>query len=192
MSNHNARIRWGLLMFLAGAWLGPVGAATAAEAGAYAIQAGDVLAVSVWKEPDLQSEVLVRPDGGFSFPLAGNIDAHGKSVDDLQAELVERIGKYIPDPVVTVAVREVAGNQVYVLGKVNRPGSFNVRRPVDVMQALSIAGGTSTFAEVNNIRVLRRTNGSLTAIPFRYSDMEDGTNLNQNIVLQSGDVVVVP
>lgn len=165
-----------------------------APAGApYTVKPGDVLDVSVWKEPDLQREVLVRPDGGFSFPLTGEISSTGKSVQEIQTVLEERIEKYIPDPVVTVALRQIQGNKIYVLGKVNRPGPFIMTDAVDVMQALSLAGGTTPFAALNDIKVLRRATGEAQrAIPFRYGDVEKGRNLDQNIILKSGDIVVVP
>lgn len=161
-------------------------------ANAYTVQPGDVLAVSVWKESDLQQEVLVRPDGGFSFPLTGEISATGKSVAAIQQEMEQRIEKYIPDPVVTVSLRQIQGNKVYVLGKVNRPGPFIMTDAVDVMQALSLAGGTTPFAALDDIKVLRRQGDSQRAIPFHYGEVESGENLEQNIILQSGDVVVVP
>lgn len=167
-------------------------AAAAAASDAYAVKPGDVIMVSVWKEPDLQAEVLIRPDGGFSFPLTGEVSATGKSVAQIQAEIERKIEKYIPDPVVTVSLRQIQGNKIYVLGKVNRPGPFIMTDAVDVMQALSLAGGTSTFADLDDIKVLRRDGGSQQAIPFHYGEVERGRNLEQNIVLQSGDVVVVP
>jgi polysaccharide export outer membrane protein len=158
----------------------------------YRIQPGDVLDVSVWKEEDLVKQVLVRPDGGMSFPLVGNIQAAGKSVADLQKLITERLTKYIPDPVVTVATLKLDGNKVYVIGKVARPGEFPVTRYVDVVQALSMAGGMTPYAADNKITVLRRENGKQRSIPFRYGDIEKGEDLEQNIILQSGDVVVVP
>lgn len=159
----------------------------------YAVQPGDLLEVSVWKEPDLQREVLVRPDGRFSFPLVGDIDATGKSVGDLREEISASLQKYIPDLIVTVTVKSILGNKVYVLGQVNTPGEFVVNPRVDVMQALSMAGGTTPFAALNDIVVLRRdADGSQTAIPFAYKDVEKGRSLEQNILLNSGDVVVVP
>lgn len=160
--------------------------------GAYQVKPGDVLLVSVWKEPDLQGEVLVRPDGGFSFPLAGEVDARGRTVAQLQEELAGRIEKFIPDPVVTVAIRQVQGNKMYVIGKVNRPGEFVMSGTVDVMQALSIAGGTTPFAALNDIHILRREEGLQRSIPFRYGEIEKGRGLIQNILLESGDIVVVP
>lgn len=158
----------------------------------YKILPGDVLQVSVWKEPDLQLELLVRPDGAITFPLAGEISSHNKSVTDLQAELTARLARFITDPVVTVSVRAVLGNKVYVIGQVNRPGEFVVNPQVDVLQALSMAGGTTPFADVDNIRILRRTNSVQTALSFNYKDVIRGRHLEQNVMLQSGDVVVVP
>ncbi|MHB8471242.1 MAG: polysaccharide biosynthesis/export family protein [Gammaproteobacteria bacterium] len=158
----------------------------------YAIQPGDILTVSVWKEEGLQDAVLVRPDGNVSFPLVGDVTAAGKTIEQLRTIMVERLQKYIPDPVVTVGIKELGGNKIYVIGKVNRPGDFIVTRYVDVMQALSMAGGTNAFAAVNDIKILRRENGEQRAIPFRYSDVESGKRLNQNIILQGGDTVIVP
>lgn len=158
----------------------------------YHIQPGDVLSVSVWKEEDLNQEVIVRPDGNITFPLVGEAKAAGKSVEQLRDLVSHRLQKYIPDPVVTVSTIQLAGNTIYVIGKVNRPGIFPIVRHVDVIQALSLAGGTSTYAALNNIKVLRRSDDGLTAIPFRYGDIEKGKNLEQNIILEAGDVVVVP
>ena len=158
----------------------------------YTVLPGDVLQISVWKEPELQMKVLVRPDAAFSFPLAGDISTEGLSVVDLQAELTKRLSRYISSPVVTVSVTEVLGNKVYVIGQVNKPGEFVVNPQVDVMQALSMAGGVTAFAATNDIRILRRTGSRQFALSFRYNDVLKGRNLEQNVVLQSGDIVVVP
>jgi len=162
------------------------------ESEPYRIQPGDVLSISVWKEADLQSDVLVRPDGGLSFPLAGEQQAAGRSVEELRAAIVEKLRKYIPDPVVTVTVKGIGGNRIYVVGKVNHPGEFPFSRPLDVMQSLSLAGGTTPFASVNDILILRREIDRQVSIPFRYNEVAHGRNLEQNILLQSGDTVVVP
>ena len=160
--------------------------------GEYYVQPGDVLFISVWREEDLQRRVLVRPDGRFSFPLVADVEARNKSVEMLRAELTERLSRYIPDLVVTVTVEEVRGNKIYVIGQVNDPGEFVVNPSVDVMQALSLAGGTTAFAALNDIVILRRVNGRQQALPFRYNEVIKGRNLEQNIVLESGDVLVVP
>jgi polysaccharide export outer membrane protein len=158
----------------------------------YLVQPGDTLTLSVWKEQDLQGDFLVRPDGGLSFPLAGAVEAGGHTVDDIRAVLTSRLAKYIPDPVVTVSVKTVAGSMIFVVGKVNRPGNFLLSRPIDVMQALSLAGGTTPFADVDGIRVLRREGVRQLVFRFRYDDVRRGRALAQNILLQSGDTVVVP
>jgi len=159
---------------------------------AYKIGPGDVLTVSVWKEEGLQQEVLIRPDGGMSFPLAGDIQAGGKSVSELSDLLVQKIKKYIPDPVVTVAVRQIQNNKIYIVGKVNRAGEYVATRYVDVMQALAMAGGLNAYASSNNIKILRRVNGKVQSRSFEYDDVANGKALQQNIILQGGDVVVVP
>jgi len=158
----------------------------------YKIGPGDLLSISVWKEEGLQQDVLIRPDGGMSFPLAGDILAGGKSVSELQAILVDKIKHYIPDPVVTVSLRQLQNNKVFVVGKVNRPGEFVASHYVDVMQALAMAGGLNAFASADDIKILRRINGELKSKPFEYDSVVKGENLEQNIILRSGDVVVVP
>jgi polysaccharide biosynthesis/export protein len=158
----------------------------------YALQPGDLLAVSVWKEPDLTTELLVRPDGRLTMPLAGEIQAAGRTIEDVRGDIDQRLRKLIPGVSVTVILKQTAGNQIFVIGKVNRPGPYPLVRPVDVMQALSLAGGMTPFAAANNIRVLRRDGEREVTLAFRYRDVEHGRKLEQNILLQSGDTVVVP
>ena len=159
----------------------------------YRIQPGDTLEIMVWKEPDLQKEVLVKPDGRISFPLVGDINVQGKNLTDVQQEITSRINKYIPDSIVTVSAKVLSGNKIFVIGKVAKPGEYVVNRDIDVMQALSMAGGVTTYAAVNSIKVLRRDDtGKQQAIKFHYGDVEDGDDLAQNIILQAGDVIVVP
>jgi polysaccharide biosynthesis/export protein len=163
-----------------------------ATSSAYMVKPGDVLEISVWKEPDLQRQVLVRPDGAFSFPLVGEVDARNKSVADLNRIVGERVSKYISDAVVTIAVQEIKGNKIYVLGQVNRPGEFIVNPSVNIMQALSMAGGMTPFAATNDIIVLRGQGKAQNAMAFRYNDVVRGRSLDTNIELMSGDIVVVP
>jgi len=161
-------------------------------AAAYQLKPGDVIDVSVWKETDLQREVLIRPDGSFTFPLAGEVDARGKSVENVRSILAERLQKYVPTPVVTVAVKAIGGNRIYVLGKVVHAGDFPLNSSLDVMQAISLAGGTTPYAALNDIVILRRQNGRQQAFSFHYSDVARGRDLAQNIQLEGGDTVVVP
>jgi polysaccharide export outer membrane protein len=177
------------------AWLMVLAACGVAHADQpmYTVKPGDTLSIEVWKEPDLTSKaVLVRPDGTFSFPLVGQVDARGKGVQELQNLITERLRKYIADPVVTVSVQEVKGNKVYVIGQVTKSGEFVVNPSVNVMQALSMAGGATAFASLNNIIILRRAASGQIALPFHYNDVIHGKDLQQNVELQAGDVVVVP
>ncbi|MCP5467579.1 MAG: polysaccharide biosynthesis/export family protein [Sinobacteraceae bacterium] len=164
----------------------------ASDAAAYLVKPGDVLFISVWREEDLQIEALVSPAGRFSFPLVGELQAAGRSVTEIQNEIVERLETYIPDAVATVMLRSIEGNKAYVVGKVNRPGPILMTSDTNVMQALSIAGGTAQFAGLDDIVILRGQGSDQTAIPFNYDEVEDGKHLEQNITLQAGDVVVVP
>ncbi|NIR28422.1 MAG: polysaccharide export protein [Gammaproteobacteria bacterium] len=166
--------------------------ASAQDIYSYRIKPGDVLQISVWKEPTLAVTPTVRPDGAISMPLAGDIVAEGRTVEELRSLIADRLTPYISDPVVSVAVQEFRGNVFYVLGKVAEPGEYIIRRDTDVMQALSLAGGTTKFADLDDIRILRRENGKQFAIRFRYSDVERGSKLDQNILLRSGDIIVVP
>ena len=163
-----------------------------AQDATYTVKPGDILKVSVWKEPDLQGPILIRPDGGFSFPLVGEVDGRGKTVAELQVIMTQRLSKYISDPVVSVSVTEIHGNKVYVIGQVAKPGEFIVNPSVDVMQALSMAGGMTAFASLANIIILRHNGTTRTALHFDYTDVAKGKKFTDDIQLQSGDVVVVP
>lgn len=158
----------------------------------YLLNAGDLLDISVWKEASLQKSVVVLPDGTISFPLAGEITAKGKSVAELEVVLKNSLEKFLTEPSVSVVVAQVSGNTVHIMGKVSNPGSFEMNQQYSVMQALSLAGGLSPYAEENNITVLRTVGGSETAIAVHYADIKKGRNLSTNIKLRSGDVIVVP
>lgn len=158
----------------------------------YRLNPGDVISVSVWKEEDLQKDVLIRPDGKFSFPLAGDIMASGRTPDEVRQQLTKRLSKYIPELVVSVSVLQINGNKIYVIGQVSRPGEIVANPQIDVVQALAIAGGGTPYAQLNDIKILRRTPTGQIAIPFRYLDVEKGKRLEQNIMLKAGDIVIVP
>jgi polysaccharide export outer membrane protein len=166
-------------------------AAPAAENG-YALNPGDVLEVSVWKEEGMERDVLVLPDGRISFPLAGHIQAAGRSAEQVVKILAQRLKRYFPDPVITVTVKSVGGYSIFVIGQVRQSGQFFVNQRTDVMQALSLAGGFTEFADEDDIKILRREGGKQSILPFDYSDVEKGRELESNILLRSGDVVVVP
>ncbi len=165
------------------------------ELGSYTINAGDILSLQVWNEPTLSAEqLLVRPDGFISVPVLGELLAGRKTVSQLQDSIASGLTRYLKDkPTVVISVLAGNGALVYVLGKVQRPGSFPMVGPTDVTQALALAGGLNSFAAENKIKVLRRdASGAQSAIKFRYGQVKDGDRLESNILLQSGDVVLVP
>jgi len=172
-------------------WGGGVQAqATTAD---YRLHAGDKLEVAVWKEIEMQKpNVIVRPDGKFSFPLAGDIQAAGKTVAEVRQDIETRLKKFIPEPVVTVGVVEVGGNVAYVIGQVGKPGAFVMNPTLNVLQALSMAGGATPFAKLDSIIIIRSDQGGQHTLPFRYEQVSSGKDLAQNVILESGDVVVVP
>jgi len=158
----------------------------------YTLNAGDILSISVWNEDALQKEVVVLPDGTISFPLAGQLNAKDKTVLQVETELKEKLSEYISDPVVNVTVNQVSGNTVHILGKVLRPGSFGMSQPLDAMQALSLAGGLTTYAKENDIIILRRDGMKQQIIPVLYANIKQGKSLESNVLLQSGDVIIIP
>lgn len=167
-------------------------AASSTAQQSYAISPEDVLNVSVWREPELQREIVVRPDGGITFPLIGDIQAAGLTAEELGKAVKTAISDYVPDAVVSVDVVSARGLKIFVAGKVKKPGQFLVGRYVDVLQALTLAGGLTPFADRKNIKILRRSRESEQVFQFNYQAVERGEGLSQNIVLKSGDTVVVP
>lgn len=166
---------------------------TQAGAETYTIGPGDLLSISVWKEEGMEKEMQVRPDGVISFPLVGDVQAGGKTVLALTQDLETKIKAYIPSPVITVSVIRAVSNKVYVLGKVNRPGEFIASNYMDVLQALTMAGGITPFADSDDIKIIRRDSDNKKFIfIFNYDDVISGERLDMNIVLKAGDTVVVP
>lgn len=178
----------GLLLCL----LASVGTVARAAENDYRLHAGDSITVSVWKEVDLQRKVIIRPDGKFSFPLAGEVQAAGRTADEVRIDIESKLSKFIPEAVVTVIVEDVAGNRIYVIGQVNKPGMFIMNPQLTVLQALSLAGGHTPFAKLDDISIVRGVGAGQKSFPFRYNQVVEGKALQQNVVLESGDVVVVP
>jgi polysaccharide export outer membrane protein len=158
----------------------------------YLVNPGDTLDISVWKEPDLTMKVIVRPDGKLSVPLAGDVVAAGRTIVQIQTEITSRLIKYIPEAVVTATLTGIDGNRVYVIGQVTKPGTFVMNPRLSVLQALSLAGGMTPFAGVNDIIVLRGAGAHQKVLRFRYGDVSKGKSLEENVPLEAGDVVIVP
>jgi len=168
------------------------GSAWSQELADYTLQPGDELEVSVWGEEELQRHVLLRPDGKFSFPFTNEIVGTGRTVSQVQAEMTEKLRAYIPEAVVTVSVTATEGNRIYVIGQVDTPGSFVMNPRLSVLQALSLAGGLTAFAAVNDIIIIRGMGTNQRLLHFAYNEVSRGRNLEQNIQLESGDVIIVP
>ena len=158
----------------------------------YLLGAEDTIEISVWKEPDLTKQLIVRPDGKITYPLIGEVQAAGLTVKQLQREISKRLEKYVTDANVTVILLKALHYKIYVTGKVNKPGDFVVGRPTTVMQAIAMAGGLTPFASPGSIAVLRQAGGKEEIFPFNYKEVSRGLSLGQNRILEPGDVVVVP
>ncbi|MBR9805535.1 polysaccharide export protein [bacterium] len=166
-----------------------------AQEGNYRLNAGDVISLFVWNEPDLAvDQLLVRPDGFISVPIVGEVKAGNNTIAELQRGISKKLSNYLRDePTVVVSLVASQGSAIYVLGKVLRPGQFPLIGPMDVTQALALAVGLNQFAAENDVKVLRRdANGVQHAVRFRYGKVKTGDNLKSNILLRAGDVVVVP
>ena len=182
-----------LLAFFFGCILLLSNQTVALAADVYRLNPGDKLEITVWEEEKLKQEVVVLPDGTISFPLVGHVAAAGKTTEDLVKLLRERLSKFIPESEINVRLLSAEGNLIYVTGEVAHPGKFVMKGPTDVMQALSMAGGLTQFAKKNSILILRRdADGRTKSLPFEYGDVEDGENIESNILLQSGDTIVAP
>ncbi len=168
---------------------------------AYLINAGDILEVFVWGEERLQRQVRVLPDGTFVFPLAGTVVAEGRAPADIADEIRFRIQNQFREvvPEVSVAVSDPAGLRIYVVGKVQAPGSFVIGRYVNPMQALTLAGGPSEFADVDNALILRESPTGQVVRRVRLGEVLGGarrlgnrSQLPELETMQSGDVLVIP
>jgi polysaccharide export outer membrane protein len=158
----------------------------------YKIGPQDVLRIDVWKEPEISRTIPVRPDGRVSLPLLNDVQAAGLTAMQLSAVISEGLKKYITNPQVTVGVAEINSRRVYVTGEVNKAGAFPLLPNMTVLQALSNSGGFTQFAKLKGIYVLRVEEGKQVKHPFNYKDAVSGKTPEQNILLQPGDVIVVP
>ena len=159
----------------------------------YRIGPGDQLGIEVWKDPSLTREVVVLPDGKITFPLIGELVAGGKTVGQLKIEIEEKLSRYVErNLVLNVEVRQLNSMHVYVLGRVNSPGRMILTSNINVLQALALAGGPDPFASRSKIRILRQEGEKNLIIPFDYDEVTAGKNLETNILLRRGDVVIVP
>ena len=152
----------------------------------------DVLAINVWKEPDISRSIPVRSDGKISLPLVGEVQAAGLTPLKLEKDIATKLKNFISEPEVTVMVQQVNSQKFNILGQVVRPGSYVIANSPTVLDALALAGGFRDFAKQKSIYVLRQGGSGESRIPFNYKDVSQGKNMSQNIKLQPGDTIIVP
>jgi polysaccharide export outer membrane protein len=170
----------------------PTAAHASAPGNDFVIGEGDVLQISVWKEPDLSGPLPVRPDGCISMALLNDVQATGLTPMQLADSITEKLKKFISDPHVSVVVREINSRKYYILGEVHRPGAFPLNSGMTVLQGISAAGGLSEFANSSKISLMRKENGKMVRHPFNYKQVVRGENGAQNELLKPGDTIVVP
>ena len=159
----------------------------------YRVGPGDVLKVNVWKHDELSQQVTVRPDGKFSLTLVGDIEADGRTVDEIAADISKRSARYFQDnPPVSVQVAEVKSYKIYIVGEVQRGGEFTPNHQVTVLHGLAMAGGFTRFASPDKIVIVRKDSHGERRIPFDYDAVVNNGDLQENLVMQSGDTVIVP
>ncbi len=159
----------------------------------YLLSPGDAIEVTVWKEEGLQQlQFLIGPDGNIIYPLIGTLTAAGRTINDLKELLTVKMADYIAEPSISVKLLNNQGNSIFVIGKVNKPGQIFSGRRLDVLQALSMAGGLTVFADNDDISIQRRVGNEIKVFPFDYDNVIDGEDLEQNILLEPGDTITVP
>jgi polysaccharide export outer membrane protein len=152
----------------------------------------DVLAINVWKEPDISRSIPVRSDGKISLPLVGEVQATGLTPLALEKDIAAKLKSYIAEPEVTVMVQQVNSQKFNILGQVTRPGSYVIANSPTVLDAIALAGGFRDFAKKKSIYVLRQTATGETRLPFNYKAVSEGKDMAQNVKLLPGDTIIVP
>jgi len=158
----------------------------------FVIGYGDKLRIAVWGQEGLDSDVIVQPDGKISLPLVDEVQAVGLTVDALRQELDKRYREFVREPTISVTVVEIKSLKIYVLGEVNSPGEYDLLSYTDVLQAIAKAGGFTIYAKSNKVEIIRTFGGQKIKTRFNYSQVVKGKNLQQNIPLKPGDVIIVP
>jgi polysaccharide export outer membrane protein len=158
----------------------------------YIIGPGDVLDIALWRDDALARQVVVLADGKISFPLIGEVVAAGKTIAVLKKDIADKLVDFVPDAVISIEVKQSNSMVIYVTGRVNNSNRFPVNTNVTVLQAISTAGGLNPFAKRNKIKIFRQEGDKTRVFSFKYDEVVDGENLDQNITLKRGDVIVVP
>jgi len=158
----------------------------------YLIGPEDVLSIVYWRDKDMTTDAVVRPDGKISLPLLNEIQAAGLTPGELHDRIFEGSKRYLEDPNVTVVIKQINSRKVFITGEVSKPGPYTLTAPTTVLQLIALAGGLKEYAKSDKIVVVRNENGRVTAYPFNYKEVMSRKNLRQNIELKPGDTVVIP
>lgn len=167
----------------------PAGATVPAD---YVIGPEDVLTIVFWREKDLSSDVIVRPDGRISLPVLQDVHAAGLTPEQLRDVLTKTAERFVEDPNVTVVVKEINSRRVFITGQVTKPGPYNLNAPTTIVQLIAMAGGLLEYADGKNIVIMRTENSNPVSYRFNYKEVIERKNLKQNIALKPGDTVLVP
>jgi polysaccharide export outer membrane protein len=151
-----------------------------------------MITVYVWKEPELTQTLAVRPDGKITLPLLNDLNASGCTTLELKEKISSGLKHYISEPNVTVIVQSARSQKASVMGEVARPGTYFINGPTNILQLISLAGGFRDFASTDKVSIVRQENGKTIKIKFNYRDFIKGKNLDQNVQIKPGDIVVVP
>jgi polysaccharide biosynthesis/export protein len=158
----------------------------------YVIGADDLLSVVFWRDKEMSADVVVRPDGKISLPLLNDVQAAGLTPDQLRAQLTQAAAKYLSEPNATVVVKEIRSRKVFITGNVMKPGTYPLNSDMNVLQLIALAGGLQEYADAKNIVVMRTEEGRQVSHKFNYKDVVKQKHVEQNILLKTGDTVVVP
>jgi len=158
----------------------------------YVIGPEDVLSIVFWRDKDMSADVIVRPDGRISLPLLNDVEAAGRTPDELRAQLVKAAAKFLEEPNATVVVKEIHSRKIFVTGQVGKPGTYPLTGGMNVLQAIAHVGGLLEYADAKNIVILRQENGQERRFKFNYKDVVKGKDVQQNIALKPGDTIIVP
>jgi polysaccharide export outer membrane protein len=158
----------------------------------YIIGSEDVLQIHIWKHPEISATVPVRSDGKISIPLLNDIQASGLTPQKLKIEIAKKMSNYIEEPTVSVIVEAINSLKVSVSGKVNAPGVYKIGRKINIIDAISLAGGLSQFADASKVKIVRTINGQRKMYLINYDAFVNGKNIDQDISIFPGDSVIVP
>jgi len=158
----------------------------------YIVGEADVLRIDVWKEQEVSQTVVVRTDGNISLPLINEVKVSGMTPLQIQNMIADKLKSFLNNPQVTVTVTEIHSKKAFITGEVFRPGSYSLNAQTSVLQLIAQAGGFTPFAKRDSIVVLRTEEGKLLRLKFKYKEVVQGKNTEQNVTLRPGDTVVVP